>query len=403
MPTTRAWNVDGEDARMSSRVFKSEPCCRSRGDFGFGGWLIAKRIVVQVACLEFLASPATVVRWMAFVGFFQVAFLQVGLPASAQTVEGEEVPRSVFEIYERGLEFLTKSQNDRGTWPAGEGVGPGTTGLALMAFLASGEDPNFGPHRDTIRRGLRHLIGSQSEVTGYMGPSMYHHGFATLALCEAYGVIDETDLFESDDPTKKRTIGQAVELAVRASLTSQKRNRRGGWRYAPNASDADTSVSGAILMSLLAARNAGIEVPDESIKRAIDYFVSMTSGNGVVGYASGGDGSGESIARSSIANLVFSIARRKDLKAFESTKAYIVSNQDADSTWPEYARYYQAQALFQADIDSWKTWNARLIRELKRTQQPDGSFDGDLGITNSTSMSLLALAVNFRFLPIYER
>ncbi|MCA9140703.1 MAG: terpene cyclase/mutase family protein [Planctomycetales bacterium] len=316
---------------------------------------------------------------------------------------GEMVSRDVQEIYAKGLGFLQQTQNERGTWPAGEGVGPGTTGLAVLAFLASGEDPNHGPYRNVIRSGLRHIIGSQSGVTGYMGPSMYHHGFATLALCEAYGVVDDTDLFAQDESENKRTLGVAVELAVRAALTSQKRNRSGAWRYAPNASDADTSVSGAVLMGLLAARNAGIEVPDESVDKAIDYFVSMTADDGTVGYASSSEGGGESLARSSIANLVFSIARRKELKAFQTTSRYIISNRDAETTWPEYARYYQAQALFQSDVEIWAQWNDRLIQKLKRAQKPDGSFDGGLGVTNSTSMSLLALAVNFRFLPIYER
>ena len=33
----------------------------------------------------------------------------------------------------------------------------------------------------------------------------------------------------------------------------------------------------------------------------------------------------------------------------------------------------------------------------------DGSFQGDHGVTVSTALNLLAIAVNFRFLPIYER
>lgn len=324
--------------------------------------------------------------------------------ARAQSpTEGELVSRDVLEIYRKGLAFLQRTQDDRGTWPAGEGVGPGTTGLAILAFLASGEDPNFGPHREVIRKGLRHIIGSQSGVTGYMGPSMYHHGFATLALCEAYGAVDDSDLFVGDDTENHRSLGKAVELAVRAALTAQKRNQRGAWRYAPNAGDADTSVSGAVLMGLMAARNAGFEVPDESIDKAIDYFVGMTAGDGSVGYSGSKDAGGESIARSSITNLVLAIARRKDLKAYQLTQQYITSTRDAQTSWPEYARYYQAQAFFQSDVEVWKQWNDRLIRKLKREQKPDGSFPGELGVTNSTSMSLLALAVNFRFLPIYER
>ena len=71
--------------------------------------------------------------------------------------------------------------------------------------------------------------------------------------------------------------------------------------------------------------------------------------------------------------------------------------------WPEYARYYEAQALFQGDVAAWEKWNKLLVRQLKQAQAPDGSFRGQLGSSVSTSLSLLALAVNFRFLPIYER
>ncbi|MGA2702525.1 MAG: hypothetical protein ABSH35_15705 [Isosphaeraceae bacterium] len=44
-----------------------------------------------------------------------------------------------------------------------------------------------------------------------------------------------------------------------------------------------------------------------------------------------------------------------------------------------------------------------MVRQLKAAQKPDGSFQGQFGPTLSTSFSLLALALNYRFLPIYER
>ena len=71
--------------------------------------------------------------------------------------------------------------------------------------------------------------------------------------------------------------------------------------------------------------------------------------------------------------------------------------------WPEYTRYYQAQALFQGDIEAWEKWNKLLIRQLKASQQNDGSLQGEYGPAISTSLTLLALALNYRFLPIYER
>ena len=110
---------------------------------------------------------------------------------------------------------------------------------------------------------------------------------------------------------------------MRAAITSQKKNSYGGWRYTPDANDADTSVSGAVLVGLLAARNAGIEVPDESIDRAISYYQSMTSNSGQVAYAGGLGGFDESLARISIGSLVYSIARRKDLPQYKATIEYL--------------------------------------------------------------------------------
>ena len=318
---------------------------------------------------------------------------------------GEVIPRDVREMYDRGLEYLATTQSPQGDWASSGGdAGAGTTGLIVMAFLASGEDPNFGPYSNHIRKALRSMIQAQDASTGYLGLSMYHHGFGMLGLAEAYGTVDERNLWPDSEKKDKRSIGQALELAVRSALTSQKNNPLGAWRYSPNATDADTSVSGAVLVGLLAARNAGIEVPDQSIDRAVAYFKSMTSANGFVAYAGGMGGFGESLARSSIASLVFSVARRKDLPEFKSTLGHIKERLDQPAQgYPEYGRYYQAQALFQGDLPAWEKWNTLTIRTLKQSQQPDGSFRGQWGPAFSTSMSLLAVALNYRFLPIYER
>jgi hypothetical protein len=326
---------------------------------------------------------------------------------------GDPVPRDVREIYDAGARYLVKTQDATGAWKDGQ-AGPGVTGMAMMVLLASGEDPNHGPYREPIRRALRSMIAVQDASTGFLGggqghDSMYQHGFATLALAEAYGVVDDRDLWPAGTPG--RPIGQALELAVRCAVTSAKKNPYGAWRYSPDARDADTSVSGAVLMGLLAARNAGIEVPDETIDRAIQYFVSMTGPSGQVGY-SGGPGGG-SDAVTSIAVLVEAISRRKDLPEFTKSLAYLkgrsLSDQQALEGYPTYTRYYRAQALFQGDVVAWEKWNTGLVRELKAVQGKDGSFagfagrGGGFGGTVDTSLALLALAVNFKFLPIYER
>src|SRR5690606_246959 len=155
---------------------------------------------------------------------------------------------------------------------------------------------------------------------------------------------------------------------------------------------------------LLAARNAGIEVPDESIDRAIAYFKSMTADSGMVAYSGGLGGFGDSMARSSIACLCYSVARRQDLPQLEHTLNHLVGNlEQPPSSYVEYTRYYQAQALFQGDIDAWEKWNKLRVRQLKSAQRSDGSFNGSHGPSISTSLSLRALALNYRLLPISER
>ncbi len=337
------------------------------------------------------------------IGFVIVLILSSSAKAQLpSTHSGEVVPRDVREMYDRGLQFLASSQTDKGDWAGGGEQGPGVTGMAVLALLASGEDPNFGLYSNHIRKALRSIINAQDAATGFFGMSMYHHGFATLALAEAYGAVDERDLWpEGKGP---RSIGQSLELAVRAAITSQKGNPNNAWRYSPSGKDADTSVSGAVVVGLLAARNAGIEVPDEAIDKAIGYFKSMTSKGGEVAYSGGMGGFGESMARSSIATLAYAVARRKDLAEYKATLAYIKQRIDQPAQfYMEYVRYYEAQALYQGDIEAWEKWNKLTVRQLKESQGPDGSFKGQFGPTISTSLSLLALALNYRFLPIYER
>ena len=317
---------------------------------------------------------------------------------------GDKVPPEVEQVYERGLLFLSQNQKKDGSWYSEQG-GSGITGLCVMAFLAHGEDPNFGRYSQNVRRAVRYIVENQNLKTGYLGSSMYHHGFAMLSLAEAYGALDETLLWGDDfEAGRERSIGKALELAVRCAMTSQKKNGLGGWRYSPNASDADTSVSGAVLMGLLAARNAGIEVPDKVIDNALNYFKARTRSNGSVDYSSSMGGFSDSMNRSAIATLVYSIGKRKGWSEFGSTMEYIGDRLDHKaSSHPSYFRYYMAQALFQGDFEAWKRWkqeNNLLIRSLQR---PDGSVDATYGKPYGTAMALLSLALEYRFLPIYER
>ena len=316
---------------------------------------------------------------------------------------GGDIPSEVDSIYERGLIYLAGKQTDKGTWRSRSENG--VTGLCLMAFLAGGEDPNFGRYRQHIRRAIRGIIGNQ-EPTGYYPNSMYHHGFAMLALAEAYGAVDEASLWTGkEDAENRRSIAKSLELAIELAVKAQKSNRWGGWRYSPTATDADTSVSGAVLMGLLACRNAGFEVPEEVLETGLGYMKRNTStSGGFVAYSGGLGGGGESMARSSVATLVYAVGHKKEWGEYEAALKHISGKlEHQESGHRHYFMYYMAQALFQGDYESWKTWNRRTARMLSEAQADDGSFTGSYGDAYGTAMSLLALALNYRFLPIYER
>lgn len=317
---------------------------------------------------------------------------------------GGNIPNEVDTVYQKGLSYLASSQQSDGSWSGSNQSG--VTGLCLMAFLASGEDPNFGRYRQNIRRAVRSLINTQDSSTGYFPNSMYNHGFAMLALAEAYGAVDETSLWTGATKSTKgrRSIAESLELAVKLAVSSQANNRWGGWRYSPTSTDADTSVTGAVLMGLFACRNAGLDVPEVVTDSAIIYMKRNTASSGFVAYSGGIGGGGESMPRSSVATLVFAVGHEKESEEFKAALSHISAKLEHQAnSHRHYFIYYMAQALFQGDYDAWSEWNVRTSRMLADTQGDNGSFSGSYGEAYGTAMSLLSLGLNYRFLPIYER
>ncbi|MFO1522373.1 MAG: prenyltransferase/squalene oxidase repeat-containing protein [Kiritimatiellia bacterium] len=255
-------------------------------------------------------------------------------------------------------------------------------------MLAHGEDPNFGPYSQTIRRGVDFILKKQGS-NGYIGMSMYNHGFGTLALAESYGSLDDA------------RIGPALKKAVNLILTSQAANPHGGWRYSPESTDADTTVSGAQMVAIFAARNAGIEIPDKAVKRGLAYYKSAQTPDGGMGYSGPG---GPNSARTAIGALVFALAREKDDPSFQSAMKYLrQTGFDPDGSYPMYYEYYAAQAFFHGDMEVWKKWNKNNFDALRLSQDESGGWEGGNGPTFSTAAALLSLAVNYRLVPIYER
>lgn len=305
---------------------------------------------------------------------------------------GDGLPDELEDVYLKGLQYLSKTQKPNGSW--GNSNGAGITSLCILSFLAHGDDPNFSRYAPHLKKAIKYLLIQQNKQNGILGHSMYNHAYATLALAESYGTI------------MNPKIGPALEKAVGALLQSQKNNPLGAWRYSANSSDADTSAAGACIVALLAAKNAGLAVPQESIDKGLAYFKKCQADNGSISYTAGNSRGNTSL--SSMGVLVYGVGRHRSNAVYKKALEYIRDQKNSDGAGEHsysYMLYYQSQAYFQSDMDLWWSWNKKQVSKTLKIQSPDGSipFQDHNGLDFSTSMSLLALALNYRYLPIYER
>jgi len=301
----------------------------------------------------------------------------------------DTIPAQAELIYVKGLQYLARTQNDKGAWNDAVGGEAGVVGLCVASFLAHGEDPVNGPYAKNIRNGIDYILSKQNETNGYIGSSMYNHAFATKALAESYGMVDNPK------------IAPALKKAIDLILSSQKRNRFNAWRYTPDSHDADTTVTGCQMVALFAARNAGIPIPDDAIRKGLAYLSNNRCMDGSYGYTSAGGGKP---ALTAIGVLCLSLAKEHDSKGYQASLEYLKKNIDyRDRYYPYYFEYYMAQALFHGDEATWKEWNIRNIRYMSTIQGADGSFPGNQGCSFNTAGALLSLALNYRYLPIYEK
>ena len=312
--------------------------------------------------------------------------------SGAAATEGGKVTPELERAVRRGLDYLARTQRPDGAWSdSGYGQVSGVVGLAMMTFLAHGETPDDPKYGAVIRRAVDYIIRTQEPnglLSGGGGSPMYSHGFATLALAEVYGMIDDPRL------------GPALKKAVGLIVSSQ--NRLGGWRYSVGSADADTTVSGAQMIALRAAANAGIEVPEETIQRGVEYYKSCYCPGGGFGYTSPNS---PNRTRGGIGLLVLSLSGQYRSPEAKATADFLLAH-SADQSYFYYMCYYCSQAMFQAGGRYWNEWNETMTPALISMQQPDGSWSGASdtgGPTAGTAMAMLAIEINYNLLPIYQR
>ena len=343
------------------------------------------------------------------------AFALVAIPSAAPAAVDDPVPPHVEAAVDKALEFLARTQKPDGTWPHGGGSTTAVPSLSVMAFLARGHVPGQGPYGDLLYRSIDHVLAQQKPETGILSGTsnnamMYEHGISTAMLCEVYGMVDDE---------RRSRIGKALEKAIRLTLSAQKlpdgraksHPHTGGWRYQPGSGDADISVTGWQLMALRGAANCGAAVPKEALDEGVAYVrrnaVPKESGGGFA-YQPGGNANP---ARTGTGILALELLGQHHSPEALAGAEFLTKN-PPDNPGQEfyfYSVYYCAQALNQLGDPHWDAVYPKLRDALLKLQQADGRFTGgggqeaEAGDAYRTSMSVLALCVPYRYLPLYQK
>lgn len=233
-------------------------------------------------------------------------------PAPAPGVPCRPLPVPVRD----GLLWLARHQDEDGHWdmaafprrcrpgkPCGDAADPGVldfqTGvgaLSLLAFLGSGigmnaqdelQGVNLG---SVVRAGVRNLVKHQGKDGALndvrlMKPT-YAQALAVNALAEA---LRSLAVGAGSSEEESAAIRRALERAVESLVAWQ--NPGSGWRYGLRTGDNDSSVTATALLALLAARRAGVRVPESCVAGGLAWLEKASEPkDGRVGYNARGTG-----------------------------------------------------------------------------------------------------------------
>ena len=347
-----------------------------------------------------------------------------GLPEALNERQWAAVEDSV----DRCLHWLSKQQQQDGSFE-GDGVGqPAITSFAVMAYLSRGHRPGAGPYGKVIERGIDFVLATQREnglftYEDAVGPykkgkpshtATYNHAIAGLMLGEVYGLCE--------GPRSAR-IRQAIErgLDLTWKLQFARKSRGedlGGWRYLYKRDEveSDLSVSGWHLMFLRSAKNAEFDVPKEFIEAATDYIKRcyIADRDGIFTYSPGDRGEANE-AMTGIGALSLALGGLyKDRRVVEAGDWLLGHPLDHDfyrnTGRYYYTAYYCTQAMAQLGGKYWKAFYPVVVAEVLDHQGKDGHWkipsrakEDKLGEVYFTSLAILTLTPPYQLLPIYQR
>ncbi len=345
--------------------------------------------------------------WMILLGIGSICCFMPAVALAKDQREREPMDDAI----EQGLEYLFRAQAKDGSWSVQGRGDPGITSLAVMAFLSAGHVPGEGKYGAAVEKGVRYVLGFQRS-NGLIAPpqgghyEMYYHGICTLMLAEAAGMVESPQLAEE----LREKLQKAVQLICDSQRTQGQ--DRGGWRYRVHGNDADISVTGWQVMALRAAKNLGCDVPPNCIDEAVEYIKRCFDPyRGGFRYTVNG---AVTIPCTGTSVLALELCGRDNHRSPQALKAgALILKTNLEPRHPHffYGIYYTSQAMFQLGDNYWESYRPKLHDLLLKRipQRSNGAWigftadDAAFGPNYCTAMAILALTVEYRFLPIYQR
>ena len=305
---------------------------------------------------------------------------------------------------ENALGWLQRAQKKDGSFEGSYGDTTGVPALVGMAILSKGHLPTEGRYADTLNRAIDFILENQNQEglfekgRGGEGP-MYAHNIATLFLSEVSGMVD---------PERQKRISvalpKALALILRAQAVKKDENNAGGWRYHPGSKDSDTSCSGWALMALRSAKLNGAAVPDDAIRKAVDYLHRhQREKEGSFGYTKWED---HAVTLTGMGLLCLELCGGHGSERTKLAADWVLQNYQKlpGAQFETYGNYYNAQGMFQIGGRHWQEYADWMYAEYLPKQSSDGSWESrEAGRTYGTAMMVLAFTVPYRQLPIYQR
>lgn len=340
----------------------------------------------------------------------------------------------------RAVGYLIRQQQPDGSIANDRRNATAMTSLSVLAMAGVGHLPTHPtPEGRAMSRALEFVLREdRQDRAGYFGGEdgsrMYGHGITMLMLAELYGMgVDD-----EQDALIHRRLEAAVELALRAqNVRNKSRQHDGGWRYTPSSSDSDLSVTVWLLMALRSAKNAGLDVPDSAIERAVGYlkrsfsYIRGQDGLGGFTYLPNQTASQRLVSPNSMGLLSMQVVGEYDSEMVHATARTLRQfGPDWQTNWLFYSIYYYSQGMYQyaegmrqagkkAEGDTWASESFAVVRDLllqhqelegnPRSNPHYGSWESPTGMERgagrvySTAMGVLSLSVKYHFLPIYQR